>query len=192
MAQVLLPAGALITSMYIEPFQPGQIVLESLFTGSVQVLNRGYASWRGAAEFAIQDHQGESLAQEMESFFSSLGGQANWVSLPINRPTVAAGINATISAVVTNTDGTLAHNMSAALTGLRIGHWLSVQDSDRVFMVRAFSGVSVTLDPQIPLTVGTEITRAVNVRARSQTGSQSLYRTLDFWGPWRFDWQEGI
>ena len=55
MAEVPFPSGAEIAALHIEPWIPGQLALASPFTGSIQVLNRGYASWRGTMEIAVTD-----------------------------------------------------------------------------------------------------------------------------------------
>ena len=193
MAEIDLPADARIAAMHIEPWHPGQIALESPFTGSVQVLNRGPASWRGSAEFAVQDDAGEVTAQAMEAFFASLDGQGNWVALPLNRPTVATGNEATVSSLVNQADGTLIHRLSSPLEGLQSGHWLKAQGIDRVFIVRSIVNVSVTLDPQIPLAIGAAIEGATTIRARAQSArARPMRRTPDFWTPPRLDWAEYI
>ena len=192
MAEAAFPSGAEITAMHIEPWHPGQIALESPFTGSVQVLNRGYGSWRGTAEFADKGNFGRELAQSMEAFFASLMGQGNWCALPLWRPTVGAGDTAAVSTVVNAADGTVRHNLAAALPA-EVGRWLA--SGTRVYMVRAISASKrqITLDPQIPLAVGTAIGRATIIRARAQSArTPPMRRTSDFWGPWRLDWQEAV
>ena len=169
MAEVHLPAGSIVSAMHIEPWHPGQIVLVSPFTGSAQVLNRGYASWRGSAEFAPRHRADTEVAQSLEAFFASLGGAANWVALPLIRPTIERGNRATVSAVVSATDGLLTHRLSRPLEGLRRGHWLEAQSAaPRIFIVRSLVRASVTLDPQLPLAVGTTLGPATRIRARAR------------------------
>ena len=190
MAEVTFPSGAEITAMHVEPWLPGQLVLQSPFTGSVQVLDRGYASWRGSVEIAVLDDEGEDTAQAIEAFFASLMGQGNWCALPLNRASVSASDTATVSAIINASDGTVKHELANALPA-EVGHWLAIRD--RRFTVRAINATQteITLDPQVPLTLGDTLGQAMTIRVRSQSvRSQPMRRTPDWWGPWRFDWQE--
>ena len=192
MAEVTFPAGAEITAMHIEPWYPGQIALQSPFTGSVQVLSRGYGSWRGTVEFAGKGNFGRELAQAMEAFFASLMGQGNWCALPLFRPSFAAAATAKVKAVVNENDGTIRHELKTALPA-KAGHWLAA--GDRRYTVRAINAAQteITLDPQIPLAVDTVLQLATDIRARAQSARmQPTRRISDFWGPWRWDWQENV
>ena len=192
MAEVAFPGVAELTAMSIEPWYPGQVVHESPFTGAVQVLNRAYASWRGSAEIARMSHADETHAQAIEAFLSSLSGQGNWTALPLNRPTIALGQLATVSAIINDAHGTVSHTLSNPV-GAKVGNW--VQSGTRVYVIRAVSadGLDVTLDPQAPLGATAEINRALTIRARAQNArARPMRRTPEFWGPWRFDWQEAF
>ena len=190
MAEVSFPSGAAITAMHVEPWLPGQIALASPFTGTVQVLDRGYASWRGAADIAVVDEDGDAKA--VEAFLASLEGQANFTLLPLNRPTVGASDSATVSAIVNAADGTISHQLSDALT-VAAGDWLA--NGTRVYAVRTVAAVGqeLTLDPQVPLEIGSAIGEALTIRAmRQAVRARPMRRTPDFWGPWRLDWQEAV
>ena len=192
MAEVDFPSAAGLASFAIEPWVPGQIVLRSPFTGSIQILNRGYASWRGAAEIAPEDATGETTAKAIEAFLASLEGQENWTALPLDRPTVAAGTTGTVETIANALDGTISHRLVSSIT-VAIGDWLV--SGTRCYLVRDVDsqGDELTLDPQIPLAVGDTLGPATTIRARAQqTRSRPMRRTRDFWGPWRFDWEEAF
>ena len=193
MAEVLFPADAEVSSMQIEPWNPGQIALSSPFTSSVQVLNRSHPSWRGQLEIAITDRA--DRGRSIEAFLVSLGGQANWAALPLDRGRLDPVINpvATVASVINLADGTVEHGLVID-DDLQTGDWLTAQSTGaRVFIVRKVTGASAVLDPQIPLAVGDQLSAATTIRARAQSARPPrMPRTPDWWGPWRFDWQEAL
>ncbi len=191
MATLVFPANASQTAMPIEPWMPGQVSLQSPFTGTVQVLDRGYASWRGTIEIAIVDVEGEAVGKGVEAFLSSLEGQGNIALIPLNRPTIAVGASTTIAAIVDGADGTLSLQLSSTIT-TEVGEWLA--SGNRRYIVRAVNaaGDEVTLDPQMPIGVGSALTRATDIRIRAQPGSRTMRRSANYWGPWRLDWQEAV
>ena len=192
MAEIAFPASAKIIALDIEPVSPGQLVHRSLFSGSVQVLDRGHATWQGMASLGARGNADETDGKAIEAFLAALAGQKNWTALPLNRPTIAVGTSATVASLVNATDGSVHHNISAAI-GVEPGDWLA--SGSRVYVVRATAnaGVQLTLDPQVPLAIGDSLGTAPTIRARARTATPPrTRRTPDFWGPWRFDWAEAI
>ncbi len=188
MAEVAFPSEIELTAMTIEPWFPGQVALRSPFTGFVQVLNRGYPSWRGVAD--ISPAAAADVGKVIEAFLASLKGQENWTDLPLNRPTIASGTTSTVASIVNNTDGTVSHTLAADV-GAVAGDWLT--SGTRVFTVRAVSGLTLTLDPQLALAVGDTISAATTIRARARAPDVGpTRRTPNQWGPWRFTWEEAF
>lgn len=194
MAEAPFPAVAGITALSIAPWHPGQITHTSPFSGTVQVLDRGAGTWRGTVDIAQTRDDAEGSV--IETFLASLGGMRNWCRLPLvrHRPGFAIDRTATVTALVNQRDGVLAHRVTLDAGAFQVGDWVVAQSTGaRVFVVRTASSRAVTLAPQIPLEVDDRLTIATHIRARAASERlRPSRRTPDGWGPWSWDWQEAL
>ena len=188
MPQVTFPALADVRENNIVPFFPHQIALPSRYTGAEQVLNTGYPTWRGTLNVAEVGNGDESLALEIETFFASLEGIANWANIPTNRPSIPN--NLTVS-TVSSIGGYLVHTVAGDVAEIAIGQ--CCESSNKLFRVRAITGSNITFDPQRPITAGDTISTTTTVLVKAlQKDFRPLRRIPDWWGPWSFEWKELI
>ena len=196
MAEIPFPSVAKIRSIPLHVILPGQLIQRSIFTGTRQVLNRGFGIWSGTVEIELKHSATEAAreAGEIESFLNALKGGENFTRIPVHRPTISAASGA-IDAIINNPDGTISFTLAVAPTaaqGFRAGAVVSV--GKRMFMLRSLGiGGTITLDPQMPLPIGTVLEPVTTVRAHRPEGSRNPGRhTPSLRGPWSFAWEEDI
>ena len=196
MAEIPFPSVAKIRRVPMSIIHPDQLVQRSIFTGTRQVLNRGYGIFAGTVEIELK-HSSPATdieAGEIESFLNALEGEENFVRLPVHRPTISAP-SAAISSVINSVDGTISFTLAVApmaADGFRAGAVVSV--GKRMFMLRPLGpGGIVTLDPQVPLPLGSVLQPTTTVRAhRARNSRNPSLRTPSLWGPWSLEWEEDI
>ena len=196
MAEIPFPSVAKIKSLPLHVIHPDQLIQRSIFTGTRQVLNRSYGIFAGTVEIELKHSSDvtDREAGEIESFLNALKGSENFTRLPVHRPTIDAP-SAAISSIITGADGTISFSLAIAPTaaqGFRAGAVVTV--GKRMFMLRPLrQGGVVTLDPQIPLPLGSVLQPTTTVRAHRPADSRTpSRRTPSLWGPWSFEWEEDI
>lgn len=197
MAEIPWPAAAKIRNVPLHIIYPGQLAPRSPFTGTRQVLNRGYGIWAGSVEIELKHSSAEAAAEagSIESFLAALKGEENFTRIPVHRPTISEP-SAPVRAVVANPDGTISFTLGVAPTesrGYVAGAVVSV--GKRMFMLRELgAGGIVTLDPQMPLPVGSVLRPVTAVRAhRPQNSSGRPARhSPSLRGPWTLEWEEDV
>ena len=196
MAEIPFPAEAKIKRIPLSVIHPGQLVQRSIFTGSRQVLNRSYGIFAGTVEIEVKHSSLEASreAGRIESFLNALKGAENFTRIPVHRPTIS-GPSGAVTAIINNPDGTISFTLAVAPTaaqGFRAGAVVRV--GTRMFMLRELgAGGTVTLDPQMPLPIGTVLQPTAIVRAhRPDNRIQAGVYTPSLRGPWTLEWEEDI
>ena len=181
MAEITYYADARLTEVTLTPDHPGQISHDIPSTGIIKTLNQGYGRWEGVARFGVM--KGEEAAA-MEAMLASLDGSANYVELPIHRPTTEAD---TTIASVSGEEFTLTTDPKGLVPGAY------VRSGNRLFVVRTVVDATrtITLWPFVPLEASDPIEVATTVRARS-TRRPDFPSTPHWSGPWVLSWVEAI
>ena len=187
--EVALPAGVTFESTALGLIWPGQVAHASPFTGETQVLNRAAGIWRGTSRIPVA--MDDAARRAVERFLASMDGRANWVELPINRPTMATADRPTISSSASSAAG-LVTVFAGTDPAYNPGDYLRV--GPRLALVDARTAARrYILRPQAVFATGGVVSPGLTVRARRASAAEVLSPgSPDFYGPWVFDWIEAI
>lgn len=83
------PAEARIKSNDLSLVYPGQIALQSPYTGQRQVINRSPGLWAGTVRIMEVSYRDKASIRAIESMLAQLRGQENVIEIPLNRGTFA-------------------------------------------------------------------------------------------------------
>ncbi|MCY3981271.1 MAG: hypothetical protein OXF51_05775 [Alphaproteobacteria bacterium] len=194
MPQIVLPEALAnrIEAIDIHLEHPSQLAINSPWTGSRQILDRGYPRWAGSCQIYPADipfSQTEWL--EIEAFFDALNGAGNTFAVPHMRTPATVPANVTARSSTVSDAGNLVHRLSAALTNPAPGQML--QAGERTYRLRAVDGRDVILDPQRPLQRGAVIAASTTLLARAaRLDGVVSFRSFPnaAAGPWTLDFVE--
>jgi len=81
------PAEARIKSNDLSLIYPGQVALQSPYTGERQVINRSPGLWSGTVRIMEVSYRNAAAIRAVESMLAQLRGQENIIEIPLNRGT---------------------------------------------------------------------------------------------------------
>lgn len=199
MATVNLPTNLAnrIMRVDLQLAHDSQLALQSAWTGSIQILERGYAHWTGSITIAPAEARTGSQSDDwlpIEAFLSSLNGVVNSFECPHWRPAADMPSNSMVrfsSAV----NGILKHQVNTDLDDVSIGSM--VRAGNRTYRIRAIDGDRtnrsrmITLDPQRPIAVDTVLTGTTTILVVSdQTSGVNMSLDAMRAGPWSLSFRE--
>ena len=194
MPQLTMPTefSSRIEAVTFQVSYSSQVELRSPWTGTSQVLDRGFPVWIGTCRVArIGGADPGSAADRLaiEAFLSSFEGVGNWFELPHHRGTLEAGVSAVVNSSALTAD-VLVHTLAASLTDAVVG--TRVRSGNYLYSIRDIRvGNQYVLDPQRPIAVGESIGASDTIRVTSSTQqSPVMPDSLDAAGPWTLSFRE--
>ena len=170
---------------------PGQISLVSPYTGTSQILNRGYQIWTGSIAIPLVPAAEVELIQQIEAFLNSFAGQENFADLKIHRPVIPDNSRTVTSQDVDTSTGVITTRFSANLRG-KVGDYLTIEN--RLFQIIALdenAARNAVLVPQRPINDAANVDQGLTIRARMvSSNAPTLSSSPDWSGPWTINFQE--
>ncbi|WP_425154845.1 hypothetical protein [Candidatus Palauibacter sp.] len=170
---------------------PSDVALVSPFSDEVHAVRYGPGSWSGRIQIVRTEAHGfDDVGAEItvqagliEAWIAAMDGPAAVSEIPIHRPVPTVPDGTTVGSHTTS-DDIVTTVISAAIAGVRAGHYLRI--GRRLYLVRsAATGTQLVLHPQFSGNVGAVVTAGTTVRAARRTGSVvSSVWTSEFAGPW--------
>ena len=190
MAEVAFPLNTARTvELRLRRENPGQITHEIPSTGARKTFTFGAGHWAGQVTFGrMRDRQSSQI---MEAFIASLDGGANWTQLPLREAKTYRSATTSLQVSGSTAGSLLTHTFdNNPLEAADVGtYWNS---SNRLFIVTQVDGANVALWPQLVLAADTRLTAATFVLARQDANSPTMPQTVDFGGPWSWNFVEAI
>lgn len=198
MALIAFPSTSL-SQISCNLVYPGQDIIQSIYTGSVQATPRGIGRWEGLITFPqLGRTDGAEDIGRIEAFIASTEGAVHVFDLPFEAIAEAQktrfpeGADVRVTSIE-RTGGSFIANINQA-NGLQLGDRVTI-DNRMFVVIIAHSGGQCTLSPYRPLTIptgGLPINwRAPTLRARLTQRNPSSAPYSAFWaGPWALAFQD--